>query len=71
MMQKLELLLGTLVSSVQEINLERLTVIDTSGSANGAAKTASFLEQLKQAAGLDVPAVVQAFAAGKATSDND
>jgi flotillin len=65
MMQKLELLLGTLVASVKDIKLDRLTIIDTRNGSNSALNTASFLEQLKQAAGLDVPAVVKAFAATK------
>jgi flotillin len=64
LLQKLEILLDTLIDTVKEIEVERLTVID-SAQGGGAMKSAAFLEKLKQASGIDVGAAVQNLAANQ------
>ena len=58
LLQKLEVLLKTLTSTVPDIEVQNVTVIDAQHSSP-AAKTASFMEQLKQTTGLDIAEVVQ------------
>jgi flotillin len=58
--QKLEELLKIMVSTVPEIDLDNVTVINAQGGSN-ATKMAAFFEELKQTAGIDVAAVVQNF----------
>ncbi len=68
LLQKLEALLKTLTSTVPEIEVQNLSVIDTT---NGSAATqiASFLEQLRQASGVDVAAITRRLAAPGSDSD--
>lgn len=63
LLQKLETLLKTMVSTVPEVDLQNVTVID---SANGstAAKMASFLEQLRSTTGVDVAGVARNLGGG-------
>ncbi|WP_233258392.1 flotillin family protein [[Phormidium] sp. ETS-05] len=56
--QKLQTLLATLVSTVPEIEVEKVTVIDAEGGST-ATKMAAFFEQLRQGAGVDIPGVLQ------------
>lgn len=62
--QKLEVLLATLVETVQQVKVDELTVIDARDGTQATRATA-FLEQLRQAAGIDVAAAVRALAANK------
>ncbi|GAB4172068.1 MAG: hypothetical protein Fur006_00650 [Coleofasciculaceae cyanobacterium] len=55
--QKLEPLLKTMAAGVPEVEVENLTVIDAQNGTN-VTKMASFLEQLRQATGVDVAKVV-------------
>ncbi|MBD1868118.1 flotillin family protein [Cyanobacteria bacterium FACHB-471] len=59
--QKLEVLLKTLTSTVPDIDVQNVSVIDT---ANGgtATQVASFLEQLRQSSGIDVAGMTRRFA---------
>ncbi len=68
LLQKLELLIGELISTIADVDIDGVTMID--GSGGTAAKTASFLEQLKHASGVDVAGVVRTFAAANETSTN-
>jgi flotillin len=68
-LQKLEILLKTLTSTVPQINLQNVTVIDSEHSGN-AIKTASFMEQLKQTTGVDVAGAVQQLTADATKSRN-
>jgi flotillin len=63
--QKLERLVGTMMQTVGEIPIDKLTVIDKELAAGGnfAVKAAITSEQLKQLLGIDVAAVVQNFGA--------
>ena len=63
--QKLQGLVATMMSTVGEIPIDKVTVIDKDLAANGsnfAVKAAITSEQLKQLLGVDVAAVVQRFA---------
>jgi flotillin len=59
--QKLEVLLKLMASSVPEIKAQNVTVIDAQGG-NSATKIASFVEQLRQATGVDVAELVHNLA---------
>jgi flotillin len=64
--QKLQALVSTMMSTVGEIPIDKLTIIDKELAANGsnfAVKAAITSEQLKQMLGVDVAAAVQRFAA--------
>jgi flotillin len=65
--QKLQGLVGTMMSTVGEIPIDKLTVIDRELAANGsnfAVKAAVTSEQLKQLLGVDVAAAMQNLAGG-------
>jgi flotillin len=61
--QKLESLLANLVATVPDVEVESITVIDP-GHGGSATKLASFMEQLKQATGLDLTQTVQNLGGG-------
>jgi flotillin len=63
--QKLEGLLKNLVDTVPDVTVESITVIDSGGGGN-ATKLASFMEQMKQATGVDLAQTLQNFG-GSAT----
>ncbi len=63
--QKLEGLLKNLVDAVPDVTVESITVIDSGGGGN-ATKLASFMEQMKQATGVDLAQTLQNFG-GSAT----
>ncbi|MEB3343164.1 SPFH domain-containing protein [Okeania sp.] len=62
--QKLEELLQIIVSTVPEIEVDNVTVINAQGGSN-ATKMAAFFEELKQTAGIDVAATLESLTAGK------
>jgi flotillin len=66
--QKLEPLLKMMAAGVPEVEVQNLTVIDAH-NGNSVTKMASFLEQLRQATGVDVSRVVGNLAAGEPTRD--
>ena len=49
-----------MASSIPELEVEKVTIIDGS-QGNSATKMASFIEQLRQTTGLDVPEIIQGF----------
>ncbi|NES66129.1 MAG: flotillin family protein [Okeania sp. SIO2D1] len=55
--QKLEELLKIMVSTVPEVDVDNVTVINTQGGSN-ATKMAAFIEEFKQTTGIDVAATV-------------
>ncbi|NJN23643.1 MAG: flotillin family protein [Acaryochloridaceae cyanobacterium RL_2_7] len=57
-LQKLDILLKTLTSTIPEIHLQNVTVIDGE-QGNTAVKTASFIEQLRQTTGVDLAGAMQ------------
>lgn len=58
--QKLELLMKLMVSSVPEINIDQITIIDGEKDAT-IPKMATFIEQLRQTTGVDINAIAQNF----------
>ncbi|HEY9837305.1 MAG TPA: hypothetical protein V6D27_10445, partial [Vampirovibrionales bacterium] len=66
LLQKLEPLLKTMVSTVPDVRVQNLTSIDTT-NGNTAAKMASFIEQLRASTGVDVAGVVRNFGSGDRT----
>jgi flotillin len=56
--QQLEPLLASLVDTVPEVEVDKVTVIDPGGGSN-ATKLAAFLEQLKQSIGIDLSQTVR------------
>ena len=65
--QKLEELLKIIVSTVTEVDVDNVTVINAQSGSN-ATKMAAFFEELKQTAGIDIPATVENLTAGRDTS---
>jgi flotillin len=66
--QKLQRLVGTMMQTVGEIPIDKMTVIDrelAAGGGNLAVKAAITAEQIKQLLGVDVAAAVQNLAAPK------
>ncbi len=61
--QKLEELLKIMVSTVPEVDVDNVTVINAQGGSN-ATKMAAFFEELKQTAGIDVAATLESMTAG-------
>jgi flotillin len=68
LLQKLEPLLKTMAAGVPEVEVQNLTVIDAQNGSN-VTKMASFLEQLRQATGVDVAKVAGHLAGGESTSN--
>lgn len=66
--QKLEPLLKMMAAGVPEVEVQNLTVIDAHNGSS-VTKMASFLEQLRQATGVDVSRVVGNLAAAEPTRD--
>jgi flotillin len=63
--QKLAPLVGKLMETVRDLHIERMTVIDgglAAGTGPVAAKSAVLSEQIKQATGVDVPAILRKIA---------
>ena len=58
--QKLEDLLASLVATVPDVKVEKVTVIDPGGGGS-ATKIAAFMEQLRQSTGLDLTHALQQF----------
>ncbi|NER39640.1 MAG: flotillin family protein [Oscillatoria sp. SIO1A7] len=64
--QKLEVLLDTMVSTVPEVDVENITVID-SDNGSTATKMAAFLEQFRQVSGVDFAGAVRRIGNGNAS----
>jgi flotillin len=58
--QKLEPLLQSLVETIPELDVDKVTVVDPGGGSS-ATKLASFMEQLRQTTGIDLVNTVQSF----------
>ena len=64
LLQKLDVLLKAMSSSIPEVAVENVTMIDGNGGSN-ATKMAAFIEQLRQATGLDVAEIISQLSEGK------
>lgn len=63
LLQKLEGLLKTLASTVPQVSVKNVTVIDTQ-SGNMATQAAAFMAQLKQTSGVDLAGAINGFGNG-------
>lgn len=61
--QKLEVLLKTMASTVPEITVDHVTIVDAN-KGNVASKMAAFLEELRQTTGIDVATAFQNWGGG-------
>ena len=61
LMQKLDTLMKTLTATVPEISVQNVTIVDTQ-QGGPVAKTASFVEQLRQTTGIDLASAVNSLA---------
>jgi len=59
LLQKFDVLLKAMASTIPELEIEKVTIVDANGS--NATKMAAFIEQLRQTTGLDVPEIIQGF----------
>lgn len=64
-MEKLRTLVGLLVGTIDNVKVDRLTVVGD-GDGNTAGQVASLLEQLKSAGDVDLPALVKRLGVGAA-----
>ena len=64
LLQKLDVLLKAMSSSIPEVAVENVTVIDGNGGTN-ATKMAAFIEQLRQTTGLDITEIINQITEGK------
>ncbi|MEO1372789.1 MAG: SPFH domain-containing protein [Cyanobacteria bacterium J06635_10] len=60
LLQKFDVLLKAMASSIPELEVEKVTIVDANGGSN-ATKMAAFIEQLRQTTGLDIPEIIQSF----------
>lgn len=66
--QKLEPLLSHMVSTVPEIDVQKVTVIDPAKGGN-ATKLAAFTEQLRESTGIDLPGIAERMGQASNTSN--
>ncbi|MBW4505475.1 MAG: flotillin family protein [Scytonematopsis contorta HA4267-MV1] len=64
LLQKLDVLLQAMATSIPDVEVQNLTVIDSQSGSN-ATKMAAFVEQLRQTTGIDVNQLAQRFVDGK------
>jgi len=62
LMQKLQVVMDSLVSTIQEVHVDKMTVLPSGGGR--AAQAVQLVEELKAGVGVDLPALVQQFAGG-------
>ncbi|MEM9926234.1 MAG: SPFH domain-containing protein [Cyanobacteria bacterium P01_D01_bin.50] len=60
LLQKFDVLLKAMASSIPELEVEKVTIVDAKEGSN-ATKMAAFIEQLRQTTGLDIPEIIQSF----------
>ena len=60
LMQKLQVLLGRLVSTIDDVRIDRVTVLPASGDSQ-AQKAVRLVEELRGSLGVDLPAVLERF----------
>jgi flotillin len=65
LLEKLRTLVGIMVGTVENVDIDQLTFVGTSDSgSNTAGQVASLVEQLRSAAGIDLPALIQGIGVG-------
>ncbi len=64
LLEKLEKLVGIVVGTVKTVKIDRVTVVDGHEGGTTAGKAASLVEQLRSAAGVDLPRLARDVATG-------
>ncbi|NUQ35859.1 MAG: hypothetical protein HUU29_13075, partial [Planctomycetaceae bacterium] len=65
LMQKLQALMASMVATIDQVEIERITVLPAGASDQGsAAKAVRLVEEMKGALGVDLPALVERMAGG-------
>ncbi|MDR9402340.1 MAG: SPFH domain-containing protein [Halothece sp. Uz-M2-17] len=67
--QKLEPLLSSMVNTVPEIDVQKVTVIDPAKGGN-ATKLAAFTEQLRESTGIDLPGIAERMGQSNQSNQN-
>lgn len=66
LMQKLQALMASMVATIDQVEIERITVLPAGASDQGsAAKAVRLVEEMKGALGVDLPALVERMAGGR------
>ena len=65
LMQKLQTLMESLVSTIDDINIDQITVLPEGNSDSTGAKAARLVEELKGSVGVDLPELLLKHAASK------
>ena len=55
LMQKLEKVMGSLVGTIQNVNVDRMTVLPKGAGGSAATKAVTLSEEIKASVGVDVP----------------
>ncbi len=66
--QKLEPLLNSMVSTIPDIDVEKVTVIDPA-EGGSATKLAAFMEQLRESTGIDIPGAAERMTQGNSQNN--
>lgn len=69
LLQKLDVLLKAMASSIPEVNVKNITFVDAN-SGSPATRMAAFIEQLRQTTGLDVTEILKRLGEGEAITAN-
>jgi len=69
LLQKLDVLLKAMASSIPEVNVKNITFVDANGGSP-ATRMAAFIEQLRQTTGLDVTEILKRLGEGQAITAN-
>ena len=59
LMQKLEKVMVSLVGTIQEVKINKMTVLPKGDKNSNAAKAATFSEEIKAGVGVDLPALLK------------
>lgn len=70
LLQQLEPLLKILTESIPTIEVDNVTVVDST-NGTGATRTAAFIEQLRQTTGIDIAAAAKRLSEGSPTLDGE
>ena len=71
LMQKLNVVMNSLVSTISNVKVDRITMLPSEGSAGDTArKTVRLVEELKGALGVDLPAMLESATQGSSGADS-
>jgi len=67
LMQKLQALMDSMVATIDQIDVDKMTILPSGGSADGSAATKAvrLVEEMKGALGVDIPRLIETAAQGR------